>query len=216
MKIQSSLLFSDDRQGKENQSSRNSATNNKGSLVHRNRTIRTPVKRPPIDQKSAEKRLDPQKLQVYICIYIIALPIAIRIMVIHIHSEMNTCFLNVQLECRVTDQEGAEARTTISDDKVSEDDSPNRISENILKCLTSIFSRIGSVKNRVSAESLPSISTLGTQESNHRTEFRDPYGICSEFGKRDIGPYKQLFSIEVDSNKPNRIANSLFLLRRLK
>lgn len=121
-----------------------------------------------------------------------------------------------QLECKVRDQESAEARTIVSDSKASEDDGPNRISENILKCLCSIFLRIGSVKNRISAESIPSISTLGTQESIHKTEFCDPYGICSEFGKRDIGPYKQLYSIEIDSNKPHRTANSLFLLRRLK
>uniref|UniRef100_A0A6P6GA49 uncharacterized protein LOC107420885 isoform X2 n=1 Tax=Ziziphus jujuba TaxID=326968 RepID=A0A6P6GA49_ZIZJJ len=168
---------SDDRQGKENQSSRYSMK------VRKAQTIRTPVKRPPTEQKSAEKRLDPQKLQ---------------------------------LECRVRDQESTEAQTTVSESKVSEDDGPNRISENILKCLSSIFLRMGSVKNRVSADSLPSISTLGAQETNHKTEFQDPYGICSEFGTRDIGPYKQLFSIEIDSNKPNRTANSLFLLRRLK
>lgn len=126
------------------------------------------------------------------------------------------CLLNVQLECRVRDQESTEAQTIVSDSTVSEDDGPNRISENILKCLSSIFLRMLSVKNRASAESLPSISTLGAQETNHKTEFQDPYGICSEFGKRDIGPYKQLFSIEIDSNKPIRTANSLFLLPRLK
>lgn len=46
--------FSDDKRGKENQSWTNSTKSNKGPLL----------KRPLIDSKSSEKRLDPQKLQV--------------------------------------------------------------------------------------------------------------------------------------------------------
>lgn len=49
------------------------------------------------------------------------------------------------------------------------------------------------------------------------TEFLDPYGIL-EFGKRDIGPYKQLSpsNIEAESFNPTQTAKSLFLLHRLK
>lgn len=126
--------------------------------------------------------------------------------------------LNEQLESRVNGHENAEARTcsTIPENKLSEEDGPNKISENILKCLSSIVLRMSTVKNRGSAECLPTFSTLATQESNEKTEFGDPYGICLGFGKRDIGKYKQVFSIEVGSINPNRTANSLFLLRRLK
>ena len=115
------------------------------------------------------------------------------------------------------DNQSAEARACpISDGKDSADDSPNRISESILKCLSSIFLRMSSVKNRGSADSIPSFSNLTSQERKGRAEFGDPYDICLEFGKRHIGKYKQFYSIKVGSINLNRTANSLFLLRRLK
>lgn len=117
----------------------------------------------------------------------------------------------------MTDNESAEARTcTVQETKVSEDDSPNRISENIMKCLCNIFLRMSSVKNRGGDENCPTFSNLATQESKEKREFGDPYGITSEFGKRDIGKYKQFLSIDASSINLNRTANSLFLLRRLK
>lgn len=58
------VAISDDKQGKENQSSNNSTKNNEKSFIHKAQA-RTPVKRPPIDHKTAEKRSDPQKLQVH-------------------------------------------------------------------------------------------------------------------------------------------------------
>lgn len=118
---------------------------------------------------------------------------------------------NLQLECRLKDQASIEARTP--DERLSGDDSPNRISENILKCLSSILLRMSSMKNRSRTENL---STLATQESSEETNYWDPYGICLEFGKKDIGPYKKLCQIEAGSINLNRTANSLFLLRRLK
>lgn len=124
-------------------------------------------------------------------------------------------FPYVQLEVRVTEQESAEVKLpSIPEKKLSGDDSPNKISENILKCLSSILMRMSSAKG--TAENLPSFSTLGIQESNERPEFWDPYDISSEFGKRDIGPYKQLYAVEAHAINPNRTASSLFLLRRLK
>ncbi|XP_062023355.1 uncharacterized protein LOC133739585 isoform X2 [Rosa rugosa] len=172
---------SDDKQGKENQSCDPSMKNNKKSLIHSNAQVKTPVKRPPIDIKIAQKRLDSPKLQ---------------------------------LEVRVTEQDSAEVRLpSIPEKNISGDDNPNRISENILKCLSSILLRMSSAKG--TTENQPSFSTLGIQESNG-PEFWDPYGICSEFGKRDIGPYKQLYSVEARSINPNRTASSLFLFRRLK
>ncbi|KAL6216542.1 hypothetical protein ACLB2K_009765 [Fragaria x ananassa] len=166
----------------ENQSCSPSMKNNKKSLIHSNAQVRTPAKRPPVDPKIAQKRLDSPKLQ---------------------------------LEVRVTEQESTEARlSSIPEKKPSGDDSPNKISENILKCLSSIFMRMSSAKGIT--ENQPSFSTLGIQQSNEKPEFWDPYGICSEFGRRDIGPYKQLHAVEARSINPNRTASSLFLLRRLK
>lgn len=124
---------------------------------------------------------------------------------------------NLRLECRVKDQGSLEVRTpVIPDAGPSGDDSPNQISENILKCLSSILLRMNSMKNRRTTENVPSLSTLRTQESSEETEYRDPYGIRSEVGKIDIGPYKKLFPIEAGSINPNQTATSMFLLHRLK
>lgn len=112
------------------------------------------------------------------------------------------------------DQARLEARTP--DERLSGDDDPNRISENTLKCLSSILLRMSSMKNRNGAENLPSFSTLVNRKSNEETNYWDPYGICSEFGKRDIGPYKKLCQVEAASINPNRITTSLFLIRKLK
>lgn len=116
--------------------------------------------------------------------------------------------------CKVKDQARPEATTP--DERLSGDDDPNRISESILKCLSSILLRMSSMKNRNSAEILPSFSTLVTPKSGEETNYWDPYGICSEFGRRDIGPYKKLCQVEAGSINPNRPATSLFLVRKLK
>ncbi|KAJ6679187.1 TERNARY COMPLEX FACTOR MIP1 LEUCINE-ZIPPER-RELATED [Salix purpurea] len=122
-----------------------------------------------------------------------------------------------KLECRVPGQENAEARSHVTEsERLSGDDSPNKVSEDILKCLSSIFLRMSSMKNRHTADNLPFLSTLVSQENEEETGFQDPYGICSDFGKRDIGPYKHLFSVQPGTINPNRTSNSLFLLHRLK
>ncbi|KAA8537711.1 hypothetical protein F0562_027299 [Nyssa sinensis] len=164
----------DIEQGKENQSYTSSTKKNNCSLNLKAQTIRTPVKRPPIGHRSAEKHSDPQK---------------------------------ILLECRVMDHESAEARNSVIRDG---DDNPNTLSENILKCLSSIFLRMSSLKKRRTTE------TLASYETCEETEFKDPYGICSEFGKRDIGPYKNLFAIEPNSINSNWTTNSVFLISRLK
>ncbi|CAL0319024.1 unnamed protein product [Lupinus luteus] len=98
------------------------------------------------------------------------------------------------------------------------DESPNIISENILKCLSSILLRMSGVKNPGSAFDRPVQSSWDLKLRNciEGREFRDPYGNYLEFGKRDIGLYKQLLVIEAKSFNPKRTSNSLFLLHRLK
>ncbi|XVF74169.1 hypothetical protein PTKIN_Ptkin13bG0038600 [Pterospermum kingtungense] len=177
-------FFSDDTRGKENQSCTNSTKSNKESLAHKSQSIRTHVKRHLNDSKPAEKRLDPQKLQ---------------------------------LERIVRDQDSAEARNiSTPDERPLGDDGPNKVSEELVKCLSSIFLRMSSIKMKSTAESFPSLSMLRSQVSSEEAEIWDPYGICSDFGRRDIGPYKHLFSIDAGSINLNRTSNSLFLLRRLK
>ncbi|XP_054796418.1 uncharacterized protein LOC129301837 [Prosopis cineraria] len=121
-----------------------------------------------------------------------------------------------QPQVRLNDQPIAEIRDLSTHEKPPGDESPNTISENIVKCLSSILLRMSSVKNTGPADGMPYIRILKTRNSVEGTESWDPYGICSEFGKRDIGPYKQLFAIEAKSFNPKRTAKSLFLLSRLK
>ncbi|XP_039056056.1 uncharacterized protein LOC120198880 [Hibiscus syriacus] len=123
----------------------------------------------------------------------------------------------LQLECRMRVQDSADApNLSTSDEKPMADNGPNKVSEELVKCLSTIFLRMSSMKRKSSAESFPWLSMLGSQESKDETKFRDPYGICLNFGRRDIGRYKHLISIDADSINPNRTSNSLFLLRRLK
>lgn len=112
--------------------------------------------------------------------------------------------------------ENAEARQLRApDDKVSGDDSANTISENILKCLSSILLRLSSTKNRGATESLHLFSMVTTMQIEE-TDLQDPYEICSEFGMRDIGPYKNVRTIEARSINTKRTTSSLFLFQRLK
>ncbi|CAA0840507.1 Protein of unknown function- DUF547 [Striga hermonthica] len=93
-------------------------------------------------------------------------------------------------------------------------DSPNMISENILKCLMNIFLRMCAIRSRSTTETFPSLSTLSFSEK--LAESKDPYRICSRFGKRDIGPYVQLYEVEATLINPNQTTVSIFLVQRLK
>lgn len=104
----------------------------------------------------------------------------------------------------------------MTDERESGDDGPNRISEDIVRCLSTILLRMSSGKRKGTSENLHFLSTLASEESNEETESQDPYGICLQFGKRDIGPYKHLLAIEADSIDTNRTSSSMFLVRRLK
>ncbi|GAB4839364.1 hypothetical protein Ancab_028889 [Ancistrocladus abbreviatus] len=173
-------LHSEDQRGKENQKCTDSAKSKQCSP--KPQKVQTPLMRPPIENKTVERQIDPWKL-----------------------------------ECRSSNQESAEVRTPIvQDERKLGNDNPNTISENVLKCLMTIFSRLRRLKSRSIAEELPSLSALSSQSSFEATRLQDPYGICSEVGKRDIGPYKNLCSIDGRSINPNRTASSLFLVRRLK
>uniref|UniRef100_A0A5B7C1P4 DUF547 domain-containing protein n=1 Tax=Davidia involucrata TaxID=16924 RepID=A0A5B7C1P4_DAVIN len=124
-----------------------------------------------------------------------------------------------QLECRLVDQESAqESCSGSSDYSVLEAEStPNKISEDVLKCLSSIFLRLSTSKDKtVQSEISPYLVALASNDKCRHTEFHDPYGICSEFRKRDIGPYKNLFAIEAGSIDLNRKTKASFLIQRLK
>lgn len=128
---------------------------------------------------------------------------------------MNVPFL-IQLEGKIVDHWSTEERTSVTQDrKASGDDSPNKISENIVKCLLNVFSRMSSKRTRSSVETLSSLPAM-TFVDSATTQFKDPYAISLKFGKRDIGPYKHLFAVEAPSINPNRSTVSVFLVRRLK
>uniref|UniRef100_A0A804JV71 Ternary complex factor MIP1 leucine-zipper domain-containing protein n=1 Tax=Musa acuminata subsp. malaccensis TaxID=214687 RepID=A0A804JV71_MUSAM len=99
----------------------------------------------------------------------------------------------IQAECVVKDRNTDEMILWDASDEASLDKStvPNKLSEDILKCLMNIFLRI-------------------------KRDSQDPYGICAEFGKRDIGPYKHFRSVEVISKSQNFLMASSSLKCRLK
>ncbi|KAM1048085.1 hypothetical protein ACFX1X_027598 [Malus domestica] len=125
--------------------------------------------------------------------------------------------LKLELECRLVDQERThESSSSSSDDRVLEaDNTPNKVSEDIVKCLSSIFVRMSSLKDKVE-ELGSSRSALSAHAANGETGFRDPYGICLEFRDMDVGPYKHLRSIDIGSIDLNRTTSALILMHRLK
>ncbi|ESW32815.1 hypothetical protein PHAVU_001G019400 [Phaseolus vulgaris] len=122
----------------------------------------------------------------------------------------------IKQEPRLNSQQIADLRNHSPHKSSSEAERPNIISENIVKCLSSILMRMSAVKNPGSACDIPHLWDLKPKMCDEETVFGDPYGICLEFGKRDIGPYKQLCAIDAKSFNPKRTANTLFLLHRLK
>ncbi|KAE9600054.1 hypothetical protein Lal_00045425 [Lupinus albus] len=121
-----------------------------------------------------------------------------------------------QQEGRVKEQSIEEVRNPSPQKILPEPESPNIISENILMCLSSILLRMSAGKNPGSAGDIPYLRALTPRNCIEGTEFCDPYGICLEFGKRDIGPYKHLCAIDAKLCNPKPKANTLFLLHRLK
>ncbi|XP_051124273.1 uncharacterized protein LOC127246773 [Andrographis paniculata] len=159
--------LSDQRRGKENQTSTNPTKNKQQSPnLKAAQTIRHPAKRPPIESRSSDRRLEPQRPQRETCV---------------------------------------KPSHQSSEDIFPVDDNPNKISETLIKCLMNIYLRMGSNKNRSSTRTLPTPDML-----------KDPYRICSKFGKRDIGPYKHLSSIETLCTNPNQMMVSALPFQRLK
>lgn len=124
----------------------------------------------------------------------------------------------LQVDSRLVDRERAQESSFHSCDGgvLEVDSTPNKISEDVLKCLSSIFLRLSTLKNKsIDSKSIRSLVFL-SHDNNQETDFRDPYSFCSEFRKREVGPYKHLFSIEASTIDLNRKANASFLVHRLK
>ncbi|GAV72476.1 DUF547 domain-containing protein/Lzipper-MIP1 domain-containing protein [Cephalotus follicularis] len=122
-------------------------------------------------------------------------------------------------ECRLIDPERKqESSSGSTDDRSSEANSTaNKVTEDIVNCLMSIFLRLSTLKdNAVELGTMPSQSGSSSNESNGQSEFCDPYGICSEFRTRDIGPYKHLCAIEANSIDVKLTPDTSFLVDKLK
>ncbi|KAL9233843.1 hypothetical protein vseg_008787 [Gypsophila vaccaria] len=87
------------------------------------------------------------------------------------------------------------------------DSEPNKVSEDILKCLCSIFVRMSSTDEKRIQTSFDSHEDMDPQ---------DPYGTATEFKERDIGVYKRLSIVDAISIDLKRKRNALFLLHKLK
>ena len=127
--------------------------------------------------------------------------------------------LKLQMEWRLLDQESMlESTSSFSDDRGLEADStPNRISEDIVKCLCSIFLRIGTSKDNLGESKTTNFrSTSAFNKCNKEKESYDPYGVCSDIGSRELGPYKNLCEVRASTVDLNRTTNVVFLIRRLK
>lgn len=121
-----------------------------------------------------------------------------------------------QLDFRNDSQDNAESRSSVlQDERKLGDESPNAITENILSCLLSIFSRMSTSK-KLSMEKFPPFAALSSPENGGGIELEDPYDIWPRIGKKDIGPYKNLCSVDARTLNANRTANSVFLIRRLR
>ncbi|XP_020585137.1 uncharacterized protein LOC110027864 [Phalaenopsis equestris] len=101
-------------------------------------------------------------------------------------------------------------------EKVSEDiNDANKLSEEILRCLLSILARI-SLPKSTAAENKILPSVLVSCDNLKDEELQDPYSICTEFGRRDIGPYKHLHAVDSSSFDNNIFSKFSSLYHRLK
>lgn len=112
------------------------------------------------------------------------------------------------------------ASDSVNSGKLSQDGSsaPNRLSEELLSCLLTIFSQMGSSAAAPADEEQQQQQPLSPSVSGSSEEDaypQDPYGIL-ELGSRDVGPYKRLHVIDAASFDRNALASNTLLARRLK
>ncbi|XP_074274547.1 uncharacterized protein LOC141598706 [Silene latifolia] len=91
------------------------------------------------------------------------------------------------------------------------DSEPNKVSEDTLKCLCSIFTRMSYKDEKTTQSSCP-LPFVSDQDF----ETQDPYGTGAEFKARDIGVYKFLWIVDANSIDLKWKKKALFLLHKLK
>ncbi|KAH9621977.1 hypothetical protein KSS87_010215, partial [Heliosperma pusillum] len=90
------------------------------------------------------------------------------------------------------------------------DSEPNKVSEDTLKCLCSIFTRMSYKDEKTTQSSCP-LPFVSDQDF----ETQDPYGTGAEFKERDIGVYKFLWIVDANSIDLKWKRKALFLLHKL-
>ncbi|KAH1223802.1 hypothetical protein GmHk_11G031175 [Glycine max] len=188
-----------------------SSLKDKQSPEKKTAKVITPVKKSPIKKESVDKCVDHLKLQV---------SNSFQLVLFNVKNDLDVivtmiCFASSDGGGggggEIEDEETAERL----DDNVSEvDRTPNRISEDIVKCLCRIFVRIGTFKEKLGESKTPLSSTSAC--SKGKDQLCDPYGICSESKMRDIGTYNSLCEIKASNVDLNRTRYVVFLIHRLK
>ncbi|KAK8969019.1 hypothetical protein KSP40_PGU004799 [Platanthera guangdongensis] len=92
----------------------------------------------------------------------------------------------------------------------------NKLSEEILRCLLNIFIRASVPKNTMAVETETGPSESDPCDTDQDAGTQDPYHICTQFGRRDIGPYKHLYEVDESSIDACRISKFSFQTLRLK
>lgn len=124
---------------------------------------------------------------------------------------------DVRLQCRVVELAQESYLASLDERELEAESTENKISEDILRCLSSILLRLSTSKGKVAnPESFRSLGAKVFNESNGKRELQDPYCICSELRKQDIGEYRYILNIDANSVNLNRKMNASFLIHRLK
>ncbi|KAJ8430020.1 hypothetical protein Cgig2_008459 [Carnegiea gigantea] len=109
------------------------------------------------------------------------------------------------------------ARKQLENKALGGDSEPNKISEDLLKCLCSIFMRISTKNDKGNQlHNVPYSLSVVSRQAENEAEFLDPYGTGTELKDRDIGVYKDLCAVDALSIDLKRKRNALFLFHKLK
>ncbi|KAL9268347.1 hypothetical protein AKJ16_DCAP17997 [Drosera capensis] len=117
----------------------------------------------------------------------------------------------------ITNRESAQESSscTLKNKVIGVDSEPNKISEDLLRCLCSILVRLNT-ENDQPPQPLIFSASLVPQKCESGLEFQDPYGSDVAFKDRDVGPYKHIYAIDAGSIDVKRKRNVMFLLHKLK
>ncbi|XBH92623.1 hypothetical protein VPH35_083709 [Triticum aestivum] len=117
---------------------------------------------------------------------------------------------------RAADAAGNDSEKAAAPDGSS---APNRLSEELLSCLLTIFSQMGSSSTAAPAsgqdEEQQPLSPSVSGSSSEDAYPQDPYGIL-ELGGRDVGPYRRLRVVDAASFDRDALAGNTLLARRLR